>query len=180
MSDRLIIIDGYNLIHRTPTLRPGPERSLEQSRDKLLNLLAWAIGTGDAKFLVVFDGASDVRDDDTGTARVEVRYSKPPDKADDVIRRLVEERVERVDRLTVVTADLEVARHARAMGADIAMSDLFLASALGPGGAASGATAGASAEGDDKPTTLSRKELEEWAELFRRGKPANGEADTES
>ncbi len=178
MSDRLIIIDGYNLIHRTPTLRPGADRSLEQSRDKLLNLLAWAIGTGDAKFLVVFDGASDVHDEDTGTARVEVRYSKPPDKADDVIRRLVEERVERVDRLTVVTADLEVARHARAMGADIAMSDLFLASALGPRGTA--ADVGSTAETEIKPPTLSRKELEEWAELFRRGKPANGEAEDDA
>jgi len=175
MSERLIIVDGYNLIHRTPALRPGPDRTLEQSRDKLINLLAWAIGTGEARFLVVFDGATGVRDEDSGSARVEVRYSKPPDKADDLIRRLVEEKVERVDRLTVVTADLEVARHARAMGADIAMSDLFLASALGPGAAA----ASAGDESADKPTTLSRKELEEWAELFGRGKPAadDGEAD---
>lgn len=180
MSDRLIIIDGYNLIHRAAALRPGADRTLEQSRDKLLNLLAWAIGTGDARFLVVFDGATDVRDHDTGTPRVEVRYSKPPDKADDVIRRLVEERVDRVDRLTVVTADLEVARHARAMGADIAMSDLFLASALGPRGTTADAATGASAEGNDKPTTLSRKELEEWAELFRRGKPANGEGEADA
>jgi predicted RNA-binding protein with PIN domain len=176
MSDRLIIVDGYNLIHRTPVLRPGPDRSLEQARDKLLNLLAWAIGTGDARFIVVFDGATGVRDEESGSPRVEVRYSKPPDKADDVIRRLVEERVDRVDRLTVVTADLEVARHARAMGADIAISDLFLASAIGPGGAA----AAADAEGADKPTTLSRKDLEEWAELFRRGKPAAGEGEADA
>ena len=24
MAERLIIIDGYNLIHRSPTLAPGP------------------------------------------------------------------------------------------------------------------------------------------------------------
>jgi hypothetical protein len=47
------------------------------------------------------------------------------------------------------------------MGADIAMSDLFLASLIpsNPVGAS------------EKPTTLTKKELEEWAELFRR-KPA--------
>ena len=61
------------------------------------------------------------------------------------------------DRLTVVTADMEVARHARAMGADIALSDLFLASALGP----------RATTDEEKPASLSRAELEEWAKIFR-------------
>jgi predicted RNA-binding protein with PIN domain len=165
-SERLIIVDGYNLIHRTEQLKPGPERTLEQSRDKLLNLLAWAIGTGDARFIVVFDGAGGGGRDQR-SARVEVRFSRPPETADDVIRRLVEERIDRGVRVTVVTADLEVARHARAMGADIALSDLFLSSALGP-----------VREGEpEKPVSISKKELEDWAELFRRGKPAGDETE---
>lgn len=159
---RLVLVDGYNLILRSPTLKPGPERTLREARDKLVNLLSWAVGTGDARFLVVFDGA-DQRGDDEGDARVEVRFSRPPEKADDLIRTLVEDRVERVDRLTVVTSDLEVARHARAMGAEIALADLFLSSILGP---ASGAT-----ETPEKPATISKKELEEWAALFRSRKP---------
>src|SRR3989442_765575 len=157
-ESRLIIIDGYNLIHRSPELKPGPDRSLQQARDKLLNLLAWALGGGDTRFLVVFDGTEGGgRDSQSG--RVEVRFSRTPEKADDVIRRLVEDRVERDDRVTVVTSDIEVARHARAMGADISISDLFLASVL-PTRQGQG----------DKPTTLTRKEVEEWAELFRRGR----------
>src|SRR5690349_8704233 len=162
MNDRLIIIDGYNLIHRTAALRPGADRSLQQARDKLLNLLAWAVGSGDAEFIVVFDGTQG-GGRDQHSPRVEVRFSRPPATADDLIRLLVEERVERVERLTVVTSDLEVARHARAMGADIALADLFLASALGP-------RAGAP-EGIEKPANLSRAELEEWAKLFRAPRP---------
>ncbi len=166
-EQRLIVIDGYNIIHRAPELRPGPDRTLRESREKLLNLLAWGYGGGEARFIVVFDGAeSGGRDESEG--RVEVVYSRPPDKADDLIRRIVEDRVERVERLTVVTSDLEVARHARAMGADVSLSDLFLASALGP--ARQGEAVG------EKPTTLTKKELEEWAELFKRGKPG-GETD---
>jgi len=156
VTDRLVVVDGYNLILRTPALRPGEGRTLRQARDKLLNLLAW---TADAqvRFLVVFDGA-EVRGQASREGRVEVRYSKPPEKADDVIRAVVVENVDRVEHLTVVTSDLEVARHARALGADIAIADLFLASLLGPGAA-----------GDpEKPTTLSKKEIEEWAEIFRR------------
>jgi predicted RNA-binding protein with PIN domain len=165
-TERLILIDGYNVILRSPHFKPGPDRTLKESRDKLINLLSWTVGSGEAKFLVVFDGAEGGgRDSHQG--RVEVRYSRPPAKADDLIRTLVEDMVERVERLTVVTSDLEVARHARAMGADVALSDLFLASVLGP----------AQESTDEKPVTLSKREIEEWAEIFqRRGldKPPNG------
>jgi predicted RNA-binding protein with PIN domain len=159
MSDRLVIVDGYNLIHRSAALRPGPERTLREAREKLVNLLSWAMGSGDAQFVVVFDGAEGVRSDER-QGRVEVRYARPPKSADDVIRELVEERLRRIERITVVTADLEVARHARAMGADVSLSDLFLASVLGP----------VSPDQPEKPVTLSKKEVEEWAELFRRGR----------
>jgi predicted RNA-binding protein with PIN domain len=170
MSDRLIIVDGYNLILRTPQLRPGPDRTLRESRDKLVNLLAWMMGGEHVWYMVVFDGADAVgRDEKSG--RIDVRFSRPPLKADDVIRTQVEEQLRRYERVTVVTADLEVARHARAMGADVALSDLFLASALGAGRETED-KAGAES---DKPTTLTRAELEEWAKLFRAPRPGDAE-----
>src|SRR5262249_61582393 len=98
--------------------------------------------------------------------RVEPSSARPPQKADDLIRAIVEDQIERVDRLTVVSSDLEVARHARAMGADIALSDLFIASALGPA---------VEGESPEKPASLSKKELEEWAELFRRAPKPDGD-----
>jgi len=160
--DHLIIIDGYNVVHRTPQLKPGPDRTLRESRDKLVNLLSWMMGGNDARFVVVFDGTESFSHDDS-TGRVQVRYSQLPDKADDVIRRMVEDEIERVDRVTVVTGDLEVARHARAMGADISLSDIFLASALG---------IGKDTDSDkpvelEKPAQLTKAEIEQWAELFR-------------
>jgi len=157
VSDRLIVVDGYNLILRTAALKPGPGRTLRDARAKLLNLLAWAYGAGDARFIVVYDGA-DVPGTEERGGRVEVRFSRPPQKADDLIREIVEREVSDYIRLTVVTSDLEVARHARAMGADIALADLFLASAIDP------ARPG---EAPEKPVTLSKRELEEWAALFR-------------
>ena len=70
----------------------------------------------------------------------------------------------------MVTSDIEVARHARAMGADVALADLFVASALGPAGSGP----------EEKPTTLSKKELEEWVEIFRSRKPAASEGGEET
>ena len=153
---RLIIVDGYNVIHRAPQLKPVGDRTLRESRDKLVNLLSWVFGAGDAQFIVVFDGAEGVMATER-QMRVEVRFSRPPQTADDVIRSIVEDRVDREEHVTVVTSDLEVARHARAMGAEIAIADLFLASALDP----------AASETPEKPATLTRKELEEWAAIFR-------------
>lgn len=162
MSDgHIIIIDGYNLIHRSPDLRPGPERTLEEAREKLINLLSWTVGGGEARFVVVFDGAEGGGGDQTGSERVQMRWSRPPAKADDVIRAMVEAEIDRDRRVTVVTADLEVARHARAMGATVAISDLFMGSVVSP----------QRASNPEKPGTLSRAELEEWAALFRNRPP---------
>jgi len=160
MSERLVVLDGYNIVHRSPQLKPGAGRSLREAREKLVNLLSWVMGGEPVRFLVVWDGAEKVgRDDHAG--RVEQRWSRPPEKADDLIRRIVETEIDRVGRLTVVTSDLEVARHARAMGADVSLSDLFLASAMGS------AAPGGGADEPEKPTSLSKSEVEEWAKLFR-------------
>jgi predicted RNA-binding protein with PIN domain len=166
LSERLIVVDGYNVILRTDELKPGPGRTLRDAREKLVNLLSWAVGTGEAQFLVVFDGSDQGSGATIGSPRVDVRFSRPPEKADDVIRQVVEEKIGRVERLTIVTSDLEVARHARAMGADIALADLFLASALGP--------RPGTPDGVEKPANLSRAELEEWAKLFRAPRPGEG------
>ena len=159
MDTRLIIVDGYNLILRSSRLKPGEGRTLREAREKLVNLLAWMMGGNDARFVVVFDGA-EMPGRDEASGRVQVVYSRPPEKADDVIRRLVEKKVGGEEHITVVTADIEVARHARAMGADVSLGDLFLASALGEGGGGNDAS--------EKPTSLSKQELKEWAEIFTR------------
>ena len=166
MADRTIIIDGYNVILRSPQLRPGDGRTLRQSREKLLNLLLWVMGSQPARMIVVFDGAEGGGHDEKG-GRIEVRFSRPPEKADDVIRRLAEQLAGGYEEITVVTADLEVARHARAMGATISLSDLFLASALGAGSESDGPP--------EKPTSLSKAELEEWAKMFRAPRPGDTE-----
>ena len=178
MEDRLIIVDGYNLILRSPRLKPGPTRTLRESRGMLLNMLAWMMGGNNARFVVVFDGAEDGVHAEQGTPRVEIRWSRPPEKADDVIRHLVEKRVGGDEQVTVVTSDIEVARHARAMGADVSLADLFLASALGVAsntGESTGGEEGDEAGDAEKPTSLSKQELKDWAEIFTRRSKAAAE-----
>ena len=188
---RTIILDGYNVILRSPAFRPDDRRDLAAARDKLVNLLSWAVGAhGEARFVLVFDGAdvpgrprratTGVRDPE-GARRVDVRYSTPPQKADDLIRALVEEHEENEDEVTVVTSDLEVAQHARTHGATIVFSDFFAASLFedkkvaakanvrGAGGGAAAKPGSPTAEGSDaetKPEGMSKKQAAEWLRLF--------------
>ena len=177
MEGKLIFVDGYNVILRSPRLRPGEGRTLRESRDMLVNLLAWMMGANNARFVIVFDGAME-RAADVPTGRVQVLFSRPPEKADDVIRRLVEKHVGGDEDVSVVTSDIEVARHARSQGAEVSLADLFLAAALGDIGRES--RDGGEAEVSDKPVSLSKKELEEWAEIFIRKSKADRESETEN
>jgi len=130
---RTIILDGYNVILRSPAFRPDERQDLAMAREKLVNLLSWSLGSpGEIDFVIVFDGADlpapqRRTQKATGASRVTVMFSKPPQKADDVIRELVEEWVE-TREVTVVTSDLEVARHAHANNAAVVLSDLVAAS----------------------------------------------------
>jgi predicted RNA-binding protein with PIN domain len=172
--ERTIIIDGYNLILRSPAFRPDDRSDLAMARDKLVNLLSWAVGRGESEFIIVFDGA-EIAFGSRRTERsghVKVLFSKPPQSADGLIRRLVEEYAEGGQRVSVVTADVEVAAHARACGAAVVLSDIFAAS-LFPDRVKEeverrrrGSAGDGEDEGSDKPLGFSKKELEEWARLF--------------
>lgn len=200
---RRIVLDGYNVILRSPAFAPDERRDLEAARSKLENLLSWAVGSfGDVRFIIVYDGdhvpgrarrrTTGARDA-AGASRVEVRFSTPPQKADDLIRTLVDEWAEDDDDITVVTSDLEIASHARGAGATVVFSDLFAASLFperaesqlrdamkqvrggkGAGGGkrkkkGGGTPASPTADGSDaetKPGRVSEKEADEWIRLF--------------
>jgi predicted RNA-binding protein with PIN domain len=173
--DRTIVIDGYNLILRSPVFRPDDRRDLAAARDKLVNLLSWAVGQGEVEFILVFDGAetglSPARTSKSG--RITVRFSTPPQSADQLIEEIVEQLEDRGRAVTVVTSDLEVARHARTHGASVALSDLFAASLFPERVAEDLARQRAAASGEsgaDKPLGFSKKDMKEWLEMFSRQK----------
>jgi len=74
------LVDGYNVIRRDPDLR-------EAGRTALLRVVASAARAGGDRFTVVFDGAPG-GGPATGGGQVEVTFSRPPEKADDVLVRL--------------------------------------------------------------------------------------------
>lgn len=149
------LLDGYNLIRRDPDLRAAETQGLETGRAALLRLIA-GIARGSAdRVTVVFDGAPVRREAPAG--RLEVIFSRPPEKADDVLVRLARQ----AGRGTVVvTSDRMVRAAARRAGATTLGAEEFLRALAAPD-----AGEGADAEDEDE-----EEEADEPA--ARRGNPS--------
>jgi len=119
-----LIIDGYNLIGRSPVLRREEEVALELARGSLLERLRRYKRIRSHRITVVFDGASK-----SGTPPghgqekgIRVIFSGWNETADTVIKRMSEK--ER-GKLTVVTSDRDLGRHAASCGAVVIDAEEF-------------------------------------------------------
>lgn len=123
----LWLVDGYNVIRRDADLAAREAETLEAGRAALLRLLAGVARDSGERFLVVFDGARR----GGGTAaegQVQVRFSTPPERADDVLMR---EAARLRDGAVVVTSDRTIADAARRTGAISVSAEQFLEAASG-------------------------------------------------
>jgi predicted RNA-binding protein with PIN domain len=123
------LIDGYNVIRREPELRAHEAESLEAGRRALLTLIARVASTVSDDFTVVFDGARPTGGSPTA-GRVQVVFSRPPETADDVLRRLAASLREGA---VVVTSDRAVQDSVRRAGAVAIGAEAFVEAATTPG-----------------------------------------------
>jgi predicted RNA-binding protein with PIN domain len=121
-----ILIDGYNLLYKDGVLKNQAERSLEEAREQLLAAVA-AYRTGDTEIVVVFDGrGGEARHRPPAARGVQVRFSRYPQTADQLILEIIE-REKRRRSLTVVTSDRkDIGRIAQAEGVRWISSESFL------------------------------------------------------
>jgi len=121
------LIDGYNVIRRDPDLRAREAEGLEAGRAALLAVLARVAAEVSDIFTVVFDGARR-SGGSASPGRVQVLFSRPPETADDVLRRLAGTLREGA---IVVTSDRAVQDSARRAGAVAVGAEAFLEAACG-------------------------------------------------
>ena len=120
-----IIVDGYNLIRLTE-LREYERARLEDGRKALLRLLAEYRKKRGHFVTVVFDGWMDgsFNEERDRYGGVEIIYSRRGEKADEVIKRLIEKAGEEI---TVVTSDREISTYAAHRGKSSVASPTFFA-----------------------------------------------------
>jgi predicted RNA-binding protein with PIN domain len=119
-----IIVDGYNLIRQSDLLRQQERISLEAGRKSLLRMLVGYRKARGHRITCVFDGwvgGSPTEERDL-TGGVEIIYSRLGEKADEVIKRMVEAAGEET---LVVTSDREIAVFAQRRGKTAIASPAF-------------------------------------------------------
>jgi predicted RNA-binding protein with PIN domain len=112
-----LIVDGYNLIRQSPFLQEIDARELEAGREALLAYLsAYRQARPQHKITVIFDGwaGGNLQESRDRRAGMTLVYSRRGEKADEVIKRLLEK--ER-GRAVVVSSDRELQEYASRMGA---------------------------------------------------------------
>lgn len=104
--DDYLIVDGYNMIGAWPELQIKAKDHLEDARDRLIELLADYQGYSGIKVIVVFD-AHQVPGlgGKYNQNRIDIRYTKSKETADESIERLVVELVHRRRSIFVATSD---------------------------------------------------------------------------
>jgi len=112
------LVDGYNVIRRSPILAESERESLEAGRQALLAMIASAAGADD-RFVVVFDGAGGVRAVSSSRG-VQVVFSSARERADDVLADMARQGG------VVVSSDHGVKRAAARAGALTIGADEFL------------------------------------------------------
>jgi hypothetical protein len=115
------LVDGYNVIRRSPDLASHEGESLDAGREALCRLLAAVARASGDRFTVVFDGAQG-GGTGSGEAGVQIVFSSARETADRVLARMA-----RSHGGAVVSNDREVLQAASRAGAIAVRADQFLA-----------------------------------------------------
>ena len=114
----LIAIDGYNFIKQSPELRRLEQVELQKARDGLIERLVRYKRIKGHSITVVFDGRQEggLSGHKERSGGIEVIFSRPGEKADDVLKRLA---IEKGEGILLVTSDREIAHFAGKKGAKV-------------------------------------------------------------
>jgi len=133
MRKRVLVIDGYNVIHGSPELAGRLACGLEAGRTALIRHCAeWRQRRRDfAAVCIVFDGDSSVSGyGNDASGGVEVRYTATKEEADDRIRALIDGEFDGAE-CVVVTDDRPLADAVRSRGCGVMAVDEFCAALRG-------------------------------------------------
>lgn len=151
-----IIIDAYNLVHRSGDLKKILNESLENAREQLLHkLIAFKSGKK-IKITIVFDGNHVGQPSNIKRSGMQIHYSIPPQKADDVIKILLRKK-KNCRNVTVISSDNEVLGFARTSRANVMKSEDFYKNYL---------VFEEKFNTTEKQQQMSKAELQIWLNLF--------------
>ncbi|MDH4197196.1 MAG: NYN domain-containing protein [Candidatus Aminicenantes bacterium] len=128
-SQKIILVDGYNVINRIPELKPSLDAGLENARTRLaLQISSWSHDHPAFECIIVFDGNVQYAGGrDQRLAGVRCIFSRTSHGGDDEIIRFVRNYKGRPSDITVVSDDHNVGNNCRAHGASVQPSSYIMA-----------------------------------------------------
>jgi predicted RNA-binding protein with PIN domain len=127
--ERVLLVDGYNVIHRVPELEASLSEGLQNARNRLaVRISAWAREHADFECVIVFDGDFQYSGGrDQRLAGIRCLFSLSSHGGDDEIIRFVRDYKGRKSDITVVSDDNKVGNNCRAHGASVRPSSFIMA-----------------------------------------------------
>jgi len=115
---KLLLLDGYNIIHKVPEIAAQLNSSLEKARQCLANfIMTWKKQHAyNGKICIVFDGMSNGASNSASLCGIKCLYTSTKQEADDRIISMVRNAAE-AKAITVISDDNYIANNCRAHGA---------------------------------------------------------------
>lgn len=126
MQPDWLIIDGYNLLHVVPELKPLLDSDIQLARHRLVRTIENTAHRMALQTTIVFDGRECGQDDALTSRHLEIFYSSGKHTADTVIERLVA-KYHAPGKILVVTSDRAETYAVLSDGAQVMSSQEFLA-----------------------------------------------------
>lgn len=127
--DRILLVDGYNVIHRVPELEESLSDGLQNARNRLaVRISAWAREHPGVECLIVFDGDFQYSGGrDQRLAGIRCLFSLSSHGGDDELIRFVRDYKGLKSDITVVSDDNKVGNNCGVHGASVRPSSFVMA-----------------------------------------------------
>jgi predicted RNA-binding protein with PIN domain len=127
MSRKILLVDGYNVIHRLPELWRALDGGLANAQDRLvLEISNWRRSHPEFDCVIVFDGNPPPGGGPHGGAGIRCLFTRTPHGGDAALVGYVRDHHARKSDITVVSDDNYVRNNCRAHGALIQPSSFLL------------------------------------------------------
>lgn len=125
---KILLVDGYNVINRLPELRPSLDGGLGNAQNRLvLQISNWRRSHPEFEGVIVFDGNPLPGGGPQRPAGIRCIFSRTPHGGDAAIISFVRDHQGRKYDITVVSDDNYVRNNSRAHGAAVQPSSFILA-----------------------------------------------------
>ncbi len=122
---RTYLIDGYNLGHKIPTVvQLLRQKDFYAAIERIVFFVSQRLNTRQNRVIVVFDGQKGIFNAPLPLTSVEIKFSRKPQEADDIIRAYLRKAAD-ASLFTVVSSDAEILKTARDLGAKFIRSEEF-------------------------------------------------------